>query len=148
MKTPTLLQGRLKWLVARISPIITQKSSQCAKSCKDILVEELDNHLGIVDRGGNDFHLLEDIINHYKDAKIIMERREWTHELNPPYIKKFYIKNPTFRHLMPLENVPFSLASITLHNKLSCIFKECRPIETHLKYLYNGLVWSKVSYIS
>jgi len=88
MKNPILVQEKLKSLIAKVSPIVTQESSGCAKSYEDILFEECDNHLGVIGRGGNSFQLLGDIINHYKDAKIVMGRREWTHEVNDPYIKK------------------------------------------------------------
>jgi len=116
------------------------KSELHYKSCKDVLLKELDGHLGIIVKGSNYFYPLRHIIYHNKDAESVVRTREWTHEVNPPYIKKFYFKNPTLRHLIRLENVPRPLTSIARHDKPSCILKEYGPVETCLMYFSSGLV--------
>ena len=105
-----------------MSPIVTRKSSWRAKSYKYILFKKLDYHLRIIGRRGYNLYTLRNVIDRDEGVKIIV-RRKWTHEVNPPNVKKFYLKNPTLRHLMPFGNIPRPLASIASHNEGSCIFK-------------------------
>ena len=51
------------------------------KPCKDVLLEELDNNLGILSWAGNRFHKLRYIIHHHKDIEVVMGRRKGTHEI-------------------------------------------------------------------
>ena len=54
-------------------PNVTQQSSQCVESSKDIILQELDVHLGIIGRGSKGFYPLRDMINCYKDVKIVSD---------------------------------------------------------------------------
>lgn len=94
----------------------------CAKSRKNIFLEELYDNFGIIGWGGNGFHPLRDIVNRSEDVEFVMGRRKGSHEVNPPYIKQLHLMNATLRHLISLGNVPHSLASITSHDKFSCMF--------------------------
>ena len=148
MKNPILLYGGLKWLVVKMSPIITQENSWCAKPYKYVLFKKLNFHLRIISRRADSFNPLKNVIDRHEDIKIIVKRRKWFHKVNSPNVERFYLKDPTLRDLMPLENVPSPLASITTHNESSDIFKESGPIETNLKDLNYSLVRSQMFIIS
>ena len=131
-----------------MSPIITQESSWCTEPYKYVLFNKFNYHIGIISRRGNSFYPLGNLIDHHKNIKIIVRRMKWSHKVNFPNVKKFYLKDPTLKHLMPLGNVRRPLASIITHNESSNIFKESGPIETSLKHLSYSLVRSKMSTIS
>jgi len=83
MKHPIFLQKRLKWLVVKVSLIVTQKSSKCAKSCENMFLKEFDNNIKIIGWGGTGFHPLRDIVNCNKDVEIVMGNRKRIDEVNP-----------------------------------------------------------------
>jgi len=63
MKNPILIQERLKWLVAKLSPIILKRAPGVPNLATNILFEELDDHLGIIGRD-----------DYYEDEKIVVGR--------------------------------------------------------------------------
>jgi len=87
---------------------------------------------------------LRNIVNHHNDVKVAIGKRKRTHEVNLPNIKQLYFNYATLRHLMPLGDVPYSLTSITSHDKFPCILEEHRLLEASLEYFRNRFIWSKM----
>ena len=62
-----------------------------------------------------------DTVHGHQDVLTILRLREWPHEINPPYIKVFYLEIVHERHRISRVDVPVFLTSVASPNKLLCI---------------------------
>ena len=108
-------------------------------------LKKINYYHGIISRRGNSFYPLGNIINRHEEIKIIVRRRKWSHKVNSPNVQKFYLKNPTLRHLMPLGDISHSLASITSKLIFPYILEESGPVKAYLKNFGNCLILTEVS---
>jgi hypothetical protein len=62
------------------------------------------------------------IVHSHQNVFTIPVLRERPHEINPPYIKEFYLEIVHERHRILRVDVPLFLASVASPDKLLCIF--------------------------
>ena len=56
------------------------------------------------------FHPLRNVVTCHQYVFFLEVWWEWSHEINPPTIKHFYLQNEVLRHLIPLTDAPLALA--------------------------------------
>ena len=73
-----------------------------------------------------------DTVHGHQDVLAILGLREWPHEINPPYIKVFYLEIVHERHRISRVDVPVFLTSVASPNKVLCIMIHCWPVKATL----------------
>lgn len=118
--------------------LITNYRSRGTEPCEDVLVQEFQDHSGIICWSSNCFHQFGHIIDCQQDVLLTKRRRKWPHKVNSPNIKNL-LQNICQRQLMTLRNVSHTLAPVISLDKDITTPEESWPIKTTLKYLYGGL---------
>ena len=88
-----LSEEALKRFVAEMRTSITKYSFGDPKSREYILLQEFQYHPVVCYPVRNCFHLLGHIVNSHQNVEVSKGGREWSHEINPPYVEKINYQN-------------------------------------------------------
>jgi len=128
-----------------VSPIVTQESSEIAKSNEDVFLNKLDYDRRIISGTSNDFHPFGHIIYRQKNKEDFMRKRKRTHKVKPLYIRNPISSIPLWGISCHLEIFFKSLALVTCDNKSTYILKEVGLIESCLNDFDDSLIGNKMS---
>ena len=88
-----LSEEALKKFVAEIQTSITSYGFGNPKSREYILLQKFQNHPVVYCPARNCFNPLGHIVNSHQNVEVSKGGREWSHEIDPPYVEKVNYQN-------------------------------------------------------
>ena len=88
-----LSEEALKSFVAKMRTSITNYGFGDHKSGEYILLQEFQYHPLVCCPARNCFNSLRHIVNSHQNVEVSKGGREWSHEIDPPYIEKINYQN-------------------------------------------------------
>ena len=88
-----LSEEALKRFVEKMRTSITNYGFGDPKSREYILLQEFQYHPVVCCPARNYFNLLGHIVNSYQNVEVSKGGREWSHEIDPPYVEKVNYQN-------------------------------------------------------
>ena len=102
---PKLFQEGSEGFVNEVGSSIAYHHSWCSKARKDYFMKHLSCMLGVSCSAWHYFNPLGYVINGNKDVLIVLGLLEWSHEVNAPHIKYFYLKVVVEGHCIASSDV-------------------------------------------
>jgi hypothetical protein len=111
--------------------------------------------LGVCSSALHCFYPLGYVVHSYQDVLTVLGLWEWSHEVNAPHIKYFYLKIVVEGHCISSCDVPLILALLTPPNEFFGVIIHRRSIESTLpdfglcaEYSVMTSVWCRVTFLN
>jgi hypothetical protein len=123
--------------------------------CEEILFMEYSSCMfGISSSTWHCFYPLGYVVDGEQDVLIVLGHLEWSHEVNTPHIKYFYLKIVVEGHCIASYDVPLKLALLTPSNEFLSVLIHHRPEESTLldldlcaEYSVVASIWHRVTFL-
>ena len=99
------LQQRPEVRVVEVCVVVADDGSRTIVSSEDASCDESQNLSMIVCPGGDCFDPLGHIVHRHQDVLFPVRRWEGSHEIYPPKVDDFHLKDRPHRHLVSLADV-------------------------------------------